>query len=123
MGWFSNLSINVASSYWPVDRSYPSPEEQLLWRYEDLLSRREELYMRGSPGDSGLLIDDIRYMLPEHLCSLGDVEAAIELAADDLMRKYHIEAAAVGRGKPQTGTCMTLTGVRLDVLSRLHHAA
>ena len=99
MSYFSNLSVSILELQGPVDKSYPSPKEQLLWRYEDLLARREELLACGSSGSSGLLIDDICYTLPEHLCSLGDVETAIELAEDDLKRKNHVVVTASECGK------------------------
>ena len=101
-----------------MDRSYPSPKEQLLWRYEDLLARREELLACGSSGNSGLLIDDICYTLPEHLCSLGDVETAIEFAEDDLMRKYH---TTPNHNNKQADASVTITGIRFDMLYTKRH--
>ena len=94
-----------------MDRSYPSPKEQLLWRYEDLLAHREELLACGSSCNSGLLINDIRHTLPEHLCSLGDVETAIELAEDDLKRKYHIDVETLKCSYTQTDVNITITGI------------
>jgi hypothetical protein len=34
MGYFSKLNLGIQEN--DIDRSYPSFEDQLLWRYEDL---------------------------------------------------------------------------------------
>ena len=72
------------------DRSIPSDKTALLLRYEDLLFRREEL--SGSHVESRVRLtdSDLRYVLPEHLCSPGEVERAVMLAAGDLFRRYGV---------------------------------
>ena len=78
------------------DRSYPSPEEQLIWRIEDLHNVIEELEQTNLPHGGGyhFFDDDIRYAIPEEflrnssLRSVPMVERAIQLAIDDLANKY-----------------------------------
>ena len=85
--------------YYESDRSYPSPEEQLIWRIEDLHNVVEELEQTNLPHDGGYHFsdDDIRYAIPEEflrnssLRSVYFVERAIELAIDDLANKYGLQ--------------------------------
>ncbi len=72
------------------DWSYPAPEMQLLWRLDDLQDRLEELIAKDAPYRNFDIYseDDIRYSLPEHLFDIDKVERAIELAKDDLVKKY-----------------------------------
>lgn len=78
------------------DRSYPSPEEQLIWRIEDLHNVIEELEQTNLPNDGGYHFsdDDIRYAIPEEflrsssLRTVPMVKRAIQLAIDDLANKY-----------------------------------
>lgn len=89
MGYFSNMAINM---YDNEDHSYPSSEQQLLWRLADLKDRLEELIAAGGPYRSGYMYteDDIRYALPEHLDDICKVERAIEFAKANLLEKYGV---------------------------------
>lgn len=90
MGYYSDLAQkHIDSDY---DRSYPSPEEQLLCRIDDLNSRREELTESDAlyRGWTRLTDNDIRYAIPECFETIYDVERAIELALGDLKNKYEI---------------------------------
>lgn len=72
------------------DRSYPSPEKQLLWRLDDLADRLEELLAAGALYRSDYVYteDAVRYALPKDLWDVDMVEQAIELAKDDLVNVY-----------------------------------
>ena len=119
MGYFSNL----AAEYVPYeyDHSYPSPEEQLLWRLEDLEERLHELTtQRTGKRDEGVCFSesDLRCVLPGQFLSVSDVRKAIELAVDDLADRYGIYV----RGKPveEVPEMDEITGMQisfLDVLS------
>ena len=99
MGFFSNMDIDRIDEQ---DRSYPTAEERLIWRLEDLRARLLEL--GGEPknldenlpegwfSDEGLCMtdEDIRYTLPEHLPGIGEVQRAIGLAEAELREKYGI---------------------------------
>lgn len=89
MGYFSNMAIDMCDG---KDHSYPSPEQQLLWRLDDLKDRLEELIAADGPYRSGYIYteDDIRYALSEHLDDICKVERAIELTKADLLEKYGI---------------------------------
>ena len=88
MGYFSNIAIDMSDN----DHSYPYPERQLMWRFDDLKDRLEELILKGSAYRSGRLYteDEIRYVLPEHLMDIRSVEHAIESAKADLLEKCGI---------------------------------
>lgn len=91
MGYFSDLAQKYID--FDYDRSYPSPEEQLLWRLDDLNYKLEELTEKDAPyrGWERLTDNDIRYAIPEYFENIEDVERAIELALEDLKNKYDIE--------------------------------
>ena len=91
MGYFSDLAQKYID--FDYDRSYPSPEEQLLWRLDDLNYKLEELTEKDAPyrGWERLTDNDIRYAIPEYFEKIADVERAIELALEDLKNKYDIE--------------------------------
>ncbi|MBE6785880.1 MAG: hypothetical protein E7538_06610 [Ruminococcaceae bacterium] len=91
MGYFSDLAQKYID--FDYDRSYPSPEEQLLWRLDDLNYKLEELTEKDAPyrGWERLTDNDIRYAIPEYFENIADVERAIELAFEDLKNKYDIE--------------------------------
>jgi hypothetical protein len=119
MGYFSNL----AAEYVPYeyDQSYPSPEEQLLWRLEDLEERLHELTtQRTGRRDEGACLSesDLRYVLPGQFLSVSDVRKAIDLTVNDLAERYGICV----RGKPveEVPEMDEITGMQisfLDVLS------
>lgn len=90
MSYFLKKSVN---KYLEEDNSYPSPEKQLRWRLEELQSRLEELENDEFAYENPLILmeDDIRYALPEHLCSIRHIIKAIEFAEADLQEKNHKE--------------------------------
>ena len=90
MGYFSNISI-VSTSYLR-DYSYAFPEEQLLWRLEDLWDRLKELTTEKRKYERRVCFskDDLRYVLPEHFYTTADVQAAIDLAISELKDRYGI---------------------------------
>ena len=89
MGYFSNLA--AALPHCGQDHTYIPPEKQLLWRLEDLQCRLKELSTKGSH-NSGYHFpeNELRYILPEHLRSAWDVQAAIDLAVYDLALRHGI---------------------------------
>ncbi len=90
MGYFSGLAIELAVDR--PDRSYVTPERQLLWRLEDLEKRLEELQAQGAPYSNAAhyMEVDLRYGLPASFKSVWDVEEAIRLAKENLQTKYGI---------------------------------
>ena len=85
MGYYSNLAIDTGKAR--RDESYPSPEQQLRWRLEDLQDRLEELTLgRATGGGRCLTESDLRYTPPEWLYSVYAVQKAIALAEKDLKR-------------------------------------
>ena len=66
MGYFLDLAQNYIE--YDFDRSYPSPEEQLFWRLDDLKYKLEELTEKDAPyrGWDRLTDNDIRYAIPEY---------------------------------------------------------
>ena len=91
MSCFSELAQEYID--FDYDRSYPSPEEQLLWRLDDLNNKREELMVSDAPcrNQTRLTDDDIRYAAPSYFENIGHVERAIQLAIEDLKNKYEID--------------------------------
>lgn len=75
------------------DRSYPSPEEQLFWRLDDLYTKREELLQENAPYFDRICWsdDDIRYAIPDSFETVSGIEKAIKLAFQDLNTKYKID--------------------------------
>lgn len=73
------------------DRSYPSYEEQLRWRLEDLEARLEELNagrvgFTDTSADCCRSKEDLAYTLPEELFHAYDVLAAMEMVREKLDR-------------------------------------
>lgn len=91
MGYFYDLAKKYID--FDYDRSFSSPEEQLLCRLDDLSNKRNELIKSGASyrGWTRLADNDIRYADPEYFDSIADTERAIELAVDDLKNKYEID--------------------------------
>ena len=90
MGYFSELDLTRKTEY--VDRSYHGFEEQLLWRYEDLKNRYQELLNSGATtsGDDYFNRNDYRYAPIEYFTTLTDVYLAMEIAKEDLEKKCDI---------------------------------
>lgn len=111
----------LASEYGLYDHnhSYTPPEMQLLWRLEDLEDRLEELSnQKTGKWDEGMCFseDNLRYVLPEHFCSVSDVRKAIDLAISDLAERYGIYVD----GAPEEPIVDEVTGMQisfLDILS------
>lgn len=74
------------------DRSYPSPERQLLWRLDDLCEALSSLPPDDVPfGFHDRYCDEeLRYVPTEMLTDPAAIERAIELAKADLVNKYHL---------------------------------
>ena len=100
MGFFSEENIDWMERH---DKSYPTPEQRIKWRIEELQLRLSELIMQEIEESGGCLPEswfsddglrmtdeDIRYTLPEHLPGIGEVVRAIELAESELRDKYGI---------------------------------
>lgn len=91
MGYFSELNLELQYEKGELDRSYPSPEQQIVWRIEDLKSRLIELGMVCQSDEIVYGYDDIsraasvEYSLPECLASTKDVLIALAAA----YRKLH----------------------------------
>lgn len=87
MACFSDLDICwIEGDY---DRCHPSPRMLLLWRIEDFKMRLEELEEKEKGGTRGELpykkpMNNLKYILPEHLYCIRDVLAALDLAVDEL---------------------------------------
>lgn len=94
MAYFSNLDLyRVEDDY---DRSCPASRMLLLCRIDDLKMRLEELEEKGKEKE-GLEgkehswelphkkpMNNLKYILPEHLYCIRDVLAALDLAVDEL---------------------------------------
>ena len=125
MGYFSNLAVTY--DHGRADHSYIAPQQQLRLRLEALEDRLAELedlpYMY--EGRAYYSEDALRYALPEDLKSCEAVEAAIELAVEDLAQKYRIfvrgEPTAESPGMDEL-TGMQITFVDLMALQALHVA-
>ena len=90
MSCFSNLSVKKTE--FQTDRSFPSPEELLLDRIEDLEDRLEEVRARYPDGGESLrlLDEDLRHVLPQQLKSTIDLNRAILIAESDLWKCFGI---------------------------------
>lgn len=91
MGYYSNLAIDEVA--YRHDVSITSPEQQLLWRLDDLRDRLDELKRSGGlyGGVCCFTKSDLRYAPPDYFSTIYDVDCAIELAIVDLKNKYGIE--------------------------------
>ena len=89
MGYFSELNLEMSYE----DHSYPTEEQQLMWRIDDLKDRLQELQEKGASYRSGYVYmdEDIKYALPEDLHCIYHVEKALEMAKQDLYNKYGID--------------------------------
>lgn len=90
MGYFSSFAVDDPEIF--PDHSVTPPEQQLLWRLDDLQNRLEELQSRGAPYSGGRVYmdDDLRYEPVGAFNRIMDVKAAIRLAVEDLQNKYGI---------------------------------
>lgn len=93
MGYFSNLAIN--NDAYVRDASITPPEQQLLWRLDDLRDRLDELKISGAlyGGVCHYTKSDLRYVPIGYFSTIYDVDTAIELVIEDLRNQYGIEVA------------------------------
>ena len=89
MGYFSQYAVESEPQN---DRSYPSEQMLLKLRHQELTERKEELELMGHISSEFLLsVDDIKYILPEHLTNARDVDIAIEIVERRLFFEYGID--------------------------------
>ena len=90
MGYYSSLAIDLES--YSYDVSYTSPEQQLLWRIDDLYDRLNELpFIKRRNFDGAIFsLDDYRYAPVKFFETYLDVQVAIKTAINDLKTKYGI---------------------------------
>lgn len=102
MCYYSKLAANYID--FDDDRSYPSPEEQLFWRLDDLNDRLEEMQKKGDYGTDWSRSDEktLRYASPCALERISDIEKAIALALEDLKQKYGIDLSREKEAEPQS---------------------
>ena len=93
MGYYSSLAINLGS--YSYDVSYTAPEQQLLWRLDDLYDQISELpFIKHHNLDRAIFsLNDYRYAPVKCFETFGDVNAAIHIAIDDLKNKYGIDVS------------------------------
>lgn len=103
MGYFSARSLKAQEAY--TDRSYPSFEEQLKWRYEALQERYLALSDMNSPcvGDDVFTTNDDRYAPIAYFTTMEDVYRAMELAVEDLEVKCGITVGEEGSIENEDG--------------------
>lgn len=113
MGYYSNLALERLEV--DYDRSYPTPEKQLLFRLDDLYDRLNILAQIGdSYSDRTKLSDnDIRYAVPSYFNNISDVEKAIELAMDELNFQKIIFYSCSNTKGPNTFTKKDLASCRV----------
>lgn len=89
MGYFSEFNLEMNYE----DHSYPTEEQQLMWRVDDLKDRLQELQEKGASYRSGYVYtdEDIKYALPEDLHCIYHVEKALVMAKQNLYNKYGID--------------------------------
>ena len=80
-----------------IDLSYPSADQQLIWRLDDLKERYSELLEKEAPccGDDYFSWDDYRYAPPECFETLRDIARAIEVAEECMMEKYEVNSSDI----------------------------
>ena len=114
MGYFSSLASEDMHIH--PDHSVVLPQQQLLWRLEDLQDRLQTLREKGAVYSSSRCCDwsILRYGLPGSFCAEWEVEKAIELAVCDLQEHYGI--AIGGQADPrQLPVQDELTGNQLSI--------
>lgn len=92
-GFYSNLA--TYEDCCTHDASITPPEQQLLWRLDDLRDRLDELKISAAPygGVCNYTKRDLRYAPTGYFSTIYDVEIAIGLAIEDLRNKYGIEVS------------------------------
>lgn len=107
MGYFSKLAAEE-----PLRREhYPSPEEQLRWRIEDLRGRLEDI-LNGNEGrlymDCRLTENDLAYAPVECFSNRFDIEAALAAANERLTLAAGKWAELHGADKAENERMMTV---------------
>lgn len=99
MGYYSNLALERLEC--DCDKSYPTPEKQLLWRLDDLYDTLDFLVETGASYNSGTRLsdDDISYAVPNYFDNISDIERAIELAMSELNFQKIIWQLPLPKGK------------------------
>lgn len=111
MGYFSELNLELQYEKSELDRSYLSPEQQIVWRIEDLKSRLIELGMVCPSDEIVCGYDDIsrassvEYSLPECLASTKDVLIALAAAYRKLHDLEHHTFCQVNRNSKDEVYC------------------
>lgn len=101
-----------APVYHEDDIGVYSPETSLYLRWEALCERKQELENKSFAYDSYdantiWMESDLRYVLPEHFCSMRNVLAAIDIAEWDLRTKYGIEVSHISAARKYTKSIQT----------------
>ena len=96
-----------APVYHEDDIGIYSPETSLYLRWEALRERKQELENKSSAYDSYdantiWMESDLRYVLPEHFCSMRNILAAIDIAEWDLRTMYGIEVSHISEARKYT---------------------
>lgn len=91
MGYFSTLACDFVE-FCP-DHSITEPQQQLLWRVEELQERLTALKRRGAAYSKDVCYCDseLRYMPPVCFNTLFETERAIEMAVFTLKYTYGID--------------------------------
>lgn len=81
-----------------------SPETSLYLRWKALCERKQELENKPSAYGSNTvwMESDLRYVLPEHFCSMRNVMQAIDIAEWDLRTMYGIEVSQISEARKYT---------------------
>ncbi len=82
MGYFSELDLKRQEEY--KEQSYPSFEEQLLWRCEALKNRYRKMVMTDAPfsGEDRFSREDYLYAPIKYFETITDVFRAMEIAEE-----------------------------------------
>lgn len=93
-----------APVYHEDDIGIYSPETSLYLRWEALCERKQELENKSFAYDSYdantiWMESDLRYVLPEHFCSMRNLLQAIDIAEWDLRTKYGIEVSHISEAR------------------------
>ena len=100
MGYFSGIAGNGHKDYYDV--SCNDHRQQLLWRYDDLQDRLEELQEKGAAYSNSTRYtrDDLRYALPRELKTVQDVVDAVEMVSEELLERYKINVQPIAVEEP-----------------------
>lgn len=100
MGYFSRMAMDFYDEIREED-CFQSRERNLLMRLEDLKYRLDELnevYLPRNENRRRLTKEDLMYVLPCDLCSVSEVNKAIQLVENELVEKYGIDFVRMKKG-------------------------